>query len=219
MLITYGFDKANDYRLEGQLSRYKLFKGNELLGEFKMQVPGRHNALNALAAILAGHTAGLTFDKCFRGIESYAGVDRRFQKKASVASIDFYDDYGHHPTEVVATLAAFKEQFPQRRLVVLFQPHRFSRTQACWKDFTSCFQAADELYLLDVYPAGEAPIANITTKKLVEEMDHKSCHYLESKDVARDKLTSSLLPGDVFLTLGAGDVYRLGEEIATRVKK
>jgi UDP-N-acetylmuramate--alanine ligase len=219
MLVTYGFEKTNDYRIEGQQSKYKLYKGEELIGDFRMQVPGRHNALNATAAILSGFTAGVPFEKCLRGIEAYGGVDRRFQKKASSYGIDYYDDYGHHPTEVVATLAAFKEQFPDRRLVVLFQPHRFSRTQTCWKDFTSCFRAADKLFLLDIYAAGEAPIADVTAKKLAQEMDHKDCTYHDSKLSARDAIHKTLKNGDIFLTLGAGDVYKLGEEIALLAKK
>jgi UDP-N-acetylmuramate--alanine ligase len=196
-----------------------MYKGTELIGEFRLQVPGRHNALNAAASILAGFTAGVPFEKCFRGIENYAGVDRRFQKKASVHGIDFYDDYGHHPTEVLAVLSAFKEQFSDRRLVVLFQPHRYSRTQACWKEFTTCFRSADQLFVLDVYPAGEAALPGITGKKLADEIENKSCVYIESKDKAKEEIVKNLKNGDIFLTLGAGDVYKLGEEIALRAKK
>lgn len=218
-LITYGFGKENDYRIEGQQSRYSLFEGDKRLGEFHLQIPGRHNALNALASVIAGFKAGIPVDKCLRGIESYSGVDRRFQKKASVNGIDYYDDYGHHPTEVTAVISAFKEQFPERRLVVLFQPHRFSRTELCWKDFTTCFAGADKVCLLDIYPAGESPIANVTARRLVEEMKHNDRNYFDSKDKARDELSKILKNGDIFLTLGAGDVWKVGEQIYLRAKK
>jgi UDP-N-acetylmuramate--alanine ligase len=194
-------------------------KGEDSMGRFELKVPGRHNALNALAAALTGHVAGLTFERCLEGIGNYEGVDRRFQKKASVHGVDYYDDYGHHPTEVKAVIAAFKEQYPDRRLIVLFQPHRYSRTEFCWKDFLTCFEGSDELYLLDVYAAGESPIAGIHSKKLAEQIRHKSCTYLESKTVARDTLVGTLKNGDIFVTLGAGDVYKLGEELYLRGKK
>ena len=217
-LLFYGFGAENEYRIEGQASKYKLFHHQTEIGEFKLRVPGRHNALNATAAILAGHVTGLSFDRCLRAIEEYAGVDRRFQKKATVNGIDFYDDYGHHPTEVRAVLSAFKEQFPDRRLVVLFQPHRYSRTQGCWDEFLTCFEQADQLSLLDVYAAGEAPISGVNSKKMVEQISHPNRNYFESKERARDEILKDLKSGDIFLTLGAGDVWRLGEEIALRAK-
>ncbi|MEQ1665319.1 MAG: UDP-N-acetylmuramate--L-alanine ligase, partial [Bdellovibrionales bacterium] len=121
-ILTYGFEKSNHFRIEGSKSHYKIFKEQELLGDFHLQIPGKHNALNALAAIITGHLAGVPYDRCLKGIEAYAGVDRRFQKKGTAFGVDYYDDYGHHPTEIKAVLAAFKEQFPDRRVVTLFQP-------------------------------------------------------------------------------------------------
>lgn len=222
-LVTYGFDPTNDYFIKGEASEYTLFKnangGVEELGEFTLQIPGRHNALNSLASMLAAHTAGVSFERCLRGVETYEGVDRRFQKKANVHGIDYYDDYGHHPTEVKAVLSAFKEQFADRRLVVLFQPHRYSRTQSCWADFTQCFQKADKLFLLDIYPAGESPIAGITAKKLCDEIVGPTAVYLSSKDTAKAELVKFLQTEDIFVTLGAGDVYKIGEELYLRAKK
>jgi len=218
-LIFYGFDKENEYRLEGGQSRYKLFQRDVEIGEFRLQIPGRHNASNALASVLCGHVAGLSFDKCLRSIETYTGVDRRFQKRASVNGVDYFDDYGHHPTEIRAVLSAFKEQYPDRRLVVLFQPHRYSRTQACWKDFTTAFADADKVCLLDVYAAGEKAINGIDAKKLTEELRHDDRNYFASIDLAKDELSKALKSGDIFLTLGAGDVWRVGEDIYLRAKK
>ncbi len=230
-LVTYGFDPANDYYLKGEVSRYTVFKRGiektgdkpaekiEELGEFTLQVPGRHNALNALAAMLSAHIAGLPFAQCLSGVEVYEGVDRRFQKKATVHGIDYYDDYGHHPTEVTAVLAAFKEKYPARRLVVLFQPHRYSRTEACWSDFTKCFGQADLVFLLDIYGAGEAPITGVNAKKLAAEITQPNAEYFDSRDQARAELVKVLKSDDIFLTLGAGDVYKIGEELALRAKR
>lgn len=218
-ILFYGFEERNDYRIVGEKQKYQLFKSDQLVGEFKLQLPGRHNALNATAAILTAQLAGLPFEKCFRGIEAYAGVDRRFQKKFSVLGVDYYDDYGHHPTEVRAVLSAFKEQFPERRLVVLFQPHRFSRTQACWEDFVKSFGAADELNFLDIYPAGEKPIDGINSKRLAESISSKKVNYFPDKELAKEHFIKSLKSGDIFLTLGAGDVYRLGEELYQRAQE
>lgn len=222
-LITYGFDPANDYFLTGQSSQYTLFKRTdgkpEKIGEFHLQLPGRHNALNALASILASHVAGVSFERCLRGVESYEGVDRRFQKKASIYGIDYYDDYGHHPTEITAVLSAFKEQFADRRLVVLFQPHRYSRTKSCWHEFLTCFAKADQLFFLDIYAAGEGAIQGVSAKKLCDEIKLPSAVYLESNERAKQELVKVLKDGDIFLTLGAGDVYKLGEELYLRAKR
>ena len=217
-ILFYGFDSNNDYRVEGANLRYCISHGGERLGEFTLQVPGRHNALNATAAILAANVAGLPIAKCFAGIETYMGVDRRFQKKASAGGVDIYDDYGHHPTEIVAVLAAFREQFPQKRLVVLFQPHRYTRTEQCWDQFTTCFENCDKLYVLDIYAAGELPIDGIVSRKLVEEMRHPNRSYCASKESARDEIVHDLRPGDVFVTLGAGDVWKVGEDVAAKLR-
>lgn len=213
-IIFYGFSKDNDYQLEGSNGAYKIRHQDSIIGEFNLAVPGKHNALNALAAILAARQAGLPMDKCCRGIESYNGVDRRMQLKFEVRGIRFYDDYGHHPTEVLAVLAAFKEKYPTRKLVVLFQPHRYSRTQSCWSGFTTCFKDADSVFVLDVYGAGEAPIAGVNSEKLVAEIQHANKRHLGSRAEAMKVLKTTLESGDIFLTLGAGDVWKLGEAIA-----
>jgi UDP-N-acetylmuramate--alanine ligase len=213
-IIFYGFESHNDYVLEGSNGAYKITHDGGTLGEFNLAVPGRHNALNALAAILAARQAGLPIDKCCRGIESYQGVDRRMQLKFEVRGIRFYDDYGHHPTEIKAVLSAFKEKYPKRRLSVLFQPHRFSRTESCWDGFLSCFKDADDVYVLDVYSAGEQPIPGVTSERLVKQMKHQNKNYLASRPEAIKALKGKLESGDIFLTLGAGDVWKVGESIA-----
>lgn len=216
-ILSYGFKPENDLILRGENGRYEVFErlGESLgfLGELRLKVPGRHNALNALAAFAAGRAAGVPVDEALRGLETFEGVDRRFHFKGEKAGIAVYDDYGHHPTEVRAVLQAFREKYPDRRLVVYFQPHRYSRTEHCWHEFLSCFSQADELILTDIYPAGEAARPGITAERLASEMKHDHVTHLPREDVKAENLLPRLRAGDVFLTLGAGDGWKLGLEI------
>lgn len=231
-LLFYGFDEKNDIVLRGEKGSYQFFqkeiffktsqKQTEhgyLLGQLKLQLPGRHNALNATAAALAALNAGVSPSDVEKGIARYQGVDRRFQFKGENKQISVYDDYGHHPTEILAVLSAFKEKFPERRLVVYFQPHRYSRTQNCWKEFLKCFDGADTLFMAEIYPAGETPIPDITSEKLLSELSHPDARHLKKADVVIDKIISELKSGDIFLTLGAGDGWKLGLEILARLKE
>lgn len=224
-ILFYGFDDKNDFVLKGEKGQYSLFKSEESqmkkLGDFKIQVPGVHNALNATASIVAGLVAGIDFEKCALGIQNFEGVDRRFHFKGTAHDIQVYDDYGHHPTEVRATLQAFKEKFDKQRLVVYFQPHRFSRTQHCWQDFKTCFTQADHLFLGDIYAAGEAPISGITSAKLVEELQSTGfgqCVHAP-KETQLKQILDFIKPGDIFLTLGAGDGWKLGLDVLENIKK
>lgn len=214
-ILYYGFGPENDLRLEGEKGRYTVYRDAEKLGEFTLQIPGKHNALNALAALAAGLEAGFSFATCADGLAAFDGVDRRFQFKGSRAGVDVYDDYGHHPTEVQAVLSAFKEKFPERRLVTVFQPHRFSRTQLCWEQFLTCFKGADRLFVCDVYAAGEDPIAGIDSQRLVKEIGDKMAgtiklDHLESGMDPLSVIKSEIKSGDILLTLGAGDIFKLG---------
>lgn len=219
----YGFDEKNDIILKGEQGRYTLFRRDYKtaekvkLGDFHLKVPGRHNALNATAAILAGLAAGIDFATCAKGLQRFDGVDRRFHFKGEKKGIRVYDDYGHHPTEVRAVLQAFREKYPENRLVVFFQPHRYSRTQHCWHDFTTCFNQADTLLMTDIYPAGEAPIPGIHSEKLVEEMKHKNAEYFIRDPQSSTKIRERLQSGDVFITLGAGDGWKLGLEVLNKI--
>jgi UDP-N-acetylmuramate--alanine ligase len=217
-IYFYGFDAANDFVASGSNQNYKIQFGNETVASFELQLPGRHNALNATAAYVAGHVVGLTPDKIERGLESYRGVDRRFQKRGAENSVEVYDDYGHHPTEIRAVLAAFREKFPEKTISVLFQPHRYSRTEQCWKDFLSCFKDATSVAVLDIYPAGEKPIPGIDSKRLAAEMDHKNCVYVGSKESGLQKISETTKSGDVVVTLGAGDVWKIGDELLKNLR-
>ncbi|MGE0527604.1 MAG: glutamate ligase domain-containing protein, partial [Bdellovibrionales bacterium] len=212
--ITYGVGPNNDYILSRSERGWDVTHEGRKLGTMRPSMPGQHNALNALAATLAGMQAGIAFELAASAVEQFGGVDRRFQHKATIRGIDFYDDYGHHPTEVRAVLSGFKEKFPDRRLVTIFQPHRYSRTQICWNEFLTCFKSADVLYVLDVYAAGEAALPQVSGDRLAREVDHPDCHYhSRAKDPQLVTIKETLKPGDVVLTLGAGDVSRLGEQM------
>jgi UDP-N-acetylmuramate--alanine ligase len=222
----YGFSEKNDIVLEGEQGRYTVYckelasggvEKRVKLGEFQLNVPGRHNALNAMAAILAGMHAGLDFETCARGLKLFEGVDRRFHFKGEKKGIRVYDDYGHHPTEVRAVLQAFREKYPKNRLVVYFQPHRYSRTQNCWHEFTSCFAQADNVLVTDIYPAGETAIPGIHSEKLVQDMKHQGAKYFVREPNSADQITGMLKDGDIFITLGAGDGWKLGLEVLNKI--
>lgn len=217
-ILFYGFNENNDYVLKGEKGNYTLSKAGKLLGSFKIQLPGLHNALNATASIVAAMAAGIDFESCAKGIEQFEGVDRRFHFKGETHGIKVYDDYGHHPTEVRATLQAFKEKFDKNRLVVYFQPHRYSRTQHCWQDFKTCFVQTDVLLLGDVYAAGEVPIPGISSEKLIEEMNQKNTFHAPKADQLQ-MILKELREGDVFLTLGAGDGWKLGLDVLENLAK
>lgn len=216
-ILFYGFGEGNDLRIEGSNGTYEVHRDGQHLGRFQLQVPGRHNALNATAALAAGLEAGIPFSVCAEGLGTYGGVDRRFQFKGASGGIDVYDDYGHHPTEVQAVLLAFREKFPGRRLVTVFQPHRYSRTLLCWDQFLTCFKDTDQLFVCDVYAAGEDPIANISAERMVREVKEigglQAVEHLRNGTDRLARLKEFLKPGDVLVTLGAGDVWKLGMQV------
>jgi UDP-N-acetylmuramate--alanine ligase len=220
-VLFYGFSDKNDVVLEGEQGKYTVYRKDsgkkEKLGEFHLNVPGRHNALNALAGILAGMHAGVDFATCARGLKLFDGVDRRFHFKGEKKGIRVYDDYGHHPTEVRAVLQAFREKYPKNRLVVFFQPHRYTRTQHCWHEFTSCFAQADQILVTDIYAAGETPVPGIHSEKLVQDMKHDGAKYFVRDAHSADHISGLLKNGDVFITLGAGDGWKLGLEVLNKI--
>ncbi|MGZ3692473.1 MAG: UDP-N-acetylmuramate--L-alanine ligase, partial [Pseudobdellovibrio sp.] len=229
-VVFYGFQSHNDYVVEGEKGQYRIFKNTssghggektkrDLLGSFKLNVPGQHNALNATASLIAGMAAGISFEKCAHGLEKFEGVDRRFHYKGEAQNIKVYDDYGHHPTEIRATLQAFREKFTSNRIVVYFQPHRYSRTEHCWNDFKNCFAQADVLFLGDIYPAGEAPIAGVSSDKLIAEIHHAKSYLSPKNGEQALNIQKELKAGDVFLTLGAGDGWKLGIDVLEHLAK
>jgi len=220
-VVTYGFSAHADYRAdgvvpEGMSNRFRVIRRGETLGEVSLKAPGRHNVSNALAAVAVAMELGIPFDRVRAGLAEYGGVVRRFQVKGEREGITVVDDYGHHPEEIRATLAAAREVWPDRRIVVGFQPHRYSRTHGLFRDFLSAFHNADLLFVFDVYSAGEEPIPGATGDRLCEAIGqhgHKGAIYGGRAVDAAGTIVPMLRPGDIFLTMGAGDVWKLGESV------
>jgi len=225
--ITYGLNTQADYQardivFEGVTSTFQVFYQGDHLGEFVLRIPGVHNIQNALAAIAVGRELGLEVINIQKGIEQFRGVERRFQIQGESEGIIVVDDYGHHPTEIKVTLNAMKQVWPDRRLVVIFQPHRFSRTQILFKDFLTAFYQVDHLVLTDIYPAGEKPIEGINAQALfqgIKDHGHKSVVFCSDTEEAILHLMKELKPSDVVLTLGAGDVWKVGSELLQRLER
>ncbi len=226
-IITYGFTEqadlyADDIRREKGVSGFNVFYKGKKLGRVEIKAPGWHNIYNSLAAIGVSLELGLDFAAIKKGLSNFAGVQRRLQVKGEVADILFIDDYGHHPTEIKATLDAVRDGWPGRRIVVLFQPHRYSRTRDLFVDFQTSFHRADVLYVCDIYSAGEKPVMGISSEVMVKEMSkygQKNVHYLPADESLVNNITKMLEPGDLFLTLGAGDVFRTGEQLMQSLQK
>jgi UDP-N-acetylmuramate--alanine ligase len=206
---------------EGCNSCFEVNYKGLVLGRFRLHVPGRHNVLNATAAVAVGVQLGVAPDQIAVGLESFRGVDRRFQVKGVVGGVTVVDDYGHHPTEIVATLRAARE-CGFVRVHVLFQPHRFTRTRDLMTEFAGAFKDADTVEVLDIYAASEEPIEGVNARALVRAMRGVSgcvVEYAASAAEAVKVLVNRAKAGDVILTLGAGSVSQVGvlmlESLAT----
>ncbi|MEA1935067.1 MAG: UDP-N-acetylmuramate--L-alanine ligase [Thermodesulfobacteriota bacterium] len=225
-IITYGLTSradihAGEIRAEGLVSRFNVCTKNEALGEIRLSLPGLHNVSNALAAITIALELEISFAVISDALGSFSGVQRRMQVKGEKRNILLMDDYGHHPTEVRATLSALRNSWPERRIVVMFQPHRYTRTQALFKEFCSAFHEADVLLLTDIYPAGESPIKGVSAKSLMKGiMEHDRRHVYLVSDIADlpQAVMGMLSDGDLVLTLGAGNIRRAGEELVERLE-
>lgn len=216
-VATYGFAEGNDLRAEplecGPRSRFAVWQDGRRLGEVTLPQPGRHNILNALAAIGAALVADIEFSVCAAGLEGFRGVGRRFEFRGERDGVTVVDDYGHHPAEIAATLRTAREVFPGRRIVAAFQPHRFSRTQAHFGEFCKVFELADALLLTEIYAASEKPIPGVSGQSLAEGIQQvcgTPMRYYRTLDELRGALDETLRPGDVLLTLGAGSITRIG---------
>lgn len=218
---TYGMSSQADYTagniiFDGMKSRFSIDYRGKKLGDIVLNLPGIHNVYNAMASIAVGLELGIPFEKIQNALETLQGVQRRLEIKGEAEGITIVDDYGHHPTEIRSTLEALKECWPGRRKVIVFQPHRYTRTKALFDDFTRAFYQSDLLGVLPIYPAGEKKIEGISALSLCESIrahGHKNVFYLENGLTAPSHLQSILKPGDVLLTLGAGDVYKVGEAV------
>ena len=199
-------------------SSFKVYRGQEYLGRMRLSIPGKHNALNAVAATAVAMEIGLEFTRIGEALQSFPGAKRRFQIIAQVNGISIIDDYAHHPTEIQATIQAAR-QFHRNRLVVLFQPHRYTRTKLLSEQFGKAFIEADLIVITDVYAAGEPPIENVSGELVYQAALNAGCnaHYIPSLEDAEDYLNELLKPDDLLITMGAGDVWKVGVRLADRI--
>lgn len=228
-VLTYGMTSEAAFRLEvlpslphaeARQSRFAVHMQGQSLGPFTLSVPGLHNLRNATAAVAIGVQLGIPEGKIAAGLAGFGGVERRFEHRGTVGGITVIDDYGHHPTEIRATLEAAR-QCGYRRILVLFQPHRYTRTRDLLEEFRHCFDAADAVVVLDIYPASEAPIAGVDAQAVVKAIDRAQVSYGATFELAVEEITRMAEPGDLILTMGAGNIHHAApmalQALGTRV--
>ncbi len=220
--MTYGLSaqadiSAHNIRYDQNFgSEFSVWRGGDVIGDIRLRVPGLHNVYNSLAAIAVGFELEVPFPLIAESLGSFAGAGRRFQFKGEIGGVAVIDDYGHHPTEVRATLAAAKIGSGGRRIVVLFQPHRYSRTRDLMEEFARSFNNADSLFVTDIYAASEDPIEGISSDILtnaIQRYGHKDAHYVGPLENAAPRLRDHVQPGDLVITLGAGTVNRVSDQL------
>lgn len=223
--ITYGLKGQADYiardiRMSGELTSYFVYYHGEKLGEINIKMPGIHNVQNSLASVAVGLELDIPFESIAKSLGEFSGVERRFQIKANKKDILVIDDYGHHPSEIKATLKAMREVYKEKRIIIVFQPHRYSRTQLLLNDFFTSFYDADLLIIAPIYPASEKPIKGINSKAIsdgVKEHGQKNVLLLESKQEIVEYLLNNAAANDVIVTLGAGDIWKVGDEFIDKL--
>ncbi len=225
--VTYGLSaqadvSAREVRYDQDFgSRFTVRRAGEPVGQVSLRVPGLHNVYNALAAVAVAFELDVPFETIARALSEFAGVNRRFQMKGEVGGVLVVDDYGHHPTEIQATLAAAKVGSAGRRIVVLFQPHRYTRTKDQMDEFARSFNNAEVVFVTDIYAASEDPIEGVTGEALVEAVrryGHKDVRFVAALDEAVAALAAESRAGDMVITLGAGSVSRVGEQLVEMLK-
>jgi UDP-N-acetylmuramate--alanine ligase len=223
--ITYGIDTKADFtateiQVNGTGSAYTASRNGQVLGKIQITLPGRHNVANSLAAVAAGIELDIPVETIVKALEAFPGVRHRFDLLGKVNDILVIDDYGHHPTEIKATLKAARETY-NKRIVAIFQPHRFTRASLLADDFARCFYQADVLVVTEIYSALEDPIEGISGEILsnaIRDYGHKNVVYIHNKEEIADAVCSMIQPGDLVITLGAGDIWRTGKEIVEKLK-
>jgi UDP-N-acetylmuramate--alanine ligase len=221
---TYGLTSQADFQakeieFEGLSTSFNVLHQNREIGRLKLQMPGLHNVYNSLATIATAFELDIPFRIVQEGLRDFSGIQRRFQIKGEKKGILVVDDYGHHPIEIIATLRAARTGW-KRRIVAVFQPHRYTRTKALFQDFLTAFYDADALILTDIYSAGEDRIEGVEAKSLFEglrEYGHKSVTYLAGKKEIVNHLLLTVAPGDMVITLGAGDIWQVADELVRRL--
>ncbi len=215
-VITFGFSRnsdvyADNINYNGLTSTCRVYRKNEFVGNLKINLPGAHNVKNALATVAVAMELGISFEVIAEGIDSFTGVNRRFEIKGTKDGVTLVDDYAHHPTEIKATLSAARNGF-DNRIVAVFQPHTFTRTRDFYKDFASSFDDADVVIVMDVYPAREKPIEGINGKLVADAAvvyGHRNVHYCANLESVFSYVKTILKEGDMLISLGAGDIWKL----------
>lgn len=217
-LFSYGFNQGNDLRGEivqtGLSSRFKVFYREDFWGEVKLNQPGKHNVLNALGVIGLSIQADIDKELIIKGLECFGGVGRRLEQKGHKDGVLVLDDYGHHPREIEVTLETLRSAYPEKRLLVAFQPHRFTRTQALFGDFCRSFNLADLLFLTEIYPASEDPIPGVNGLSLsqgIRQIGKINVRYCPDFGKIIQEIKKEAQPGDILLTLGAGSIWKVGQ--------
>jgi UDP-N-acetylmuramate--alanine ligase len=218
--VTYGTSpdaewQARELKVTGLDTVFEAWRRGQRLGTVRLRMPGRHHALNALAALAVAEEIDISFAVAAHALEEFGGIHRRFEVKGEENDILVVDDYGHHPEEIRATLRAAREGFT-RRIVVAFQPHRFSRTRDLFNEFLEAFDDADVLLLTDIYAAGEERLEGVSSDALhqaLKRRGHLDVHHVATRDRVADALLEIVRPGDLVVTLGAGDIYKFSDEL------
>jgi UDP-N-acetylmuramate--alanine ligase len=222
-VIRYGIDSpdarlvASHIRNAERGNAFDVIYDGQRLGAVTLQVPGKHNILNALAAIASGLALGATVEAMAPGLAGFGGVERRFQRLGEARGVSVIDDYAHHPTEIAATLAAARSTFPGRRIIAAFQPHLYSRTKDFSNEFGAALSAADAIYLTEIYPAREQPIAGVDAGLIERAIGKGKLAWRGERSALADALAAATRAGDVVITIGAGDITKTGPELLTRL--
>jgi UDP-N-acetylmuramate--alanine ligase len=223
--VTYGLRTqadflARDISFAGMASECSVSWKGKPLGRLRLKVPGLHNIYNALAAVAVGIDLDLSFETIRDALGEFTGVDRRFQIRGEVGGITVVDDYAHHPAEIQATLDAAKNGFG-RQVIAVFQPHRYTRTRALLPEFSTAFYQADRVFVTEIYPAGEAPIEGVSGRQIADGVTghgHRHVTYVADKSDLAGAVLAAAQPGDLVVTLGAGDIWRVGEDILEHLR-
>jgi len=223
--ITYGLTDSADYHsgeisFENNQSLFNVHLKKELLGSIALKVPGVHNVKNALASVVVGHQLRIPFNKIKNALEKYEGVERRFEIKSIINDIMIVDDYAHHPTEVQATISAAKNGW-NKRVIAVFQPHLYSRTRDFYREFAEALNESDMVFVTDVYPARELPIEGISGELIcdtLKKMNYQNVFYVADKNILANEVKKILQPNDMVITIGAGDIWKIGNQIIEDLK-
>lgn len=223
---TYGLSPEAEFSVQDLVVKaggveFSALHHGKALGQLRLQLPGRHSATNALAALAVAHEFEIPFARAAEALKAFSGIHRRFEIKGEARGILVIDDYGHHPAEIRATVGAIRESW-KRPLTVVFQPHRYSRTQDLFDDFLTAFEGADRLILTEIYGAGEDPIAGVSAEALyqaIKRQGHLDVRFAADRNRIPEQLVDDLQAGDIVLTLGAGDIYKVGEALVEVLHK